>query len=125
MPSSLTSPAPPGSPLPKDRANDWLSAARTWLIEAAIDGEDVLKPSPEPLDIDVVVDARSAKLDRSRKNVPDRVVKPASCRLAQPLCAFRGTDPRLPQRLAGVDVPDPGDPALIEEEGFDRGSTPG
>ena len=29
-----------------------------------------------------------------------------------------GMDPCSPQRLVGVDVPDPGDAALVEEEGL-------
>ncbi len=73
----LAAPAPPSAALPEHRTDDGVAASRARFAKAAVNGEFILKPSLEPLGVDVVIDARPTRVDRPLENVHDRAVEPA------------------------------------------------
>src|SRR5450830_48820 len=108
-------------------AFDLALAARTRRTLAVIDLETVLEIAERAVGTAVVAQRRAAGLNRVLEHRLDGIDQRAgTCvRLtiavgdsgSKPL----GSEPRAEQRLADIDVAEPGDHALIAERGFQRG----
>jgi hypothetical protein len=120
----LAAAAPPGPALTDNRSHDAASATQTRFVEATVNSELMLKLAFPTLGIDVIVHARPARRDGSLEDVSDRAVQPAPRRFADRVGRAARFDPRFPQRFASVDVPDPRNAGLIQEERLDRRATP-
>jgi len=72
--SPLTVHAPPGSALAQHRSYDRFAAPDARFAEPSVDREGILKAAPEAVGIHVVVDARTALVDRASQNVHNGVV---------------------------------------------------
>jgi hypothetical protein len=67
----------------------------------------------------VVVDRRTAGGHRLTQHAYDRKVQRIELRWAQPVRRGERMDLRAPERLVGIDVADPNDASLIEQEALD------
>ena len=102
-------------PRPDDDPLDRPSAARTRLAGPLVDLQ-VLLHRAVAVGRGVVVDRAAAPLDRLGQDPPDRVVEVPLVGRPQRPGGPQRMEPRGPQRLVGVDVADPGDERLVEQE---------
>ena len=104
----------------------WISAtaARAGLALAAVDQELVLHRSTLPARVPVVVD-RGASAFQPGLQRPDHALAQRLGVLAAHRARRRERMKlRPPERLVGVDVSDPGDPRLVEQERLQRRPPP-
>jgi hypothetical protein len=78
--------------------------------------ELILEGAARAVDVAEVVDRRALGRDPGRERLLDRLPQPLPLRPREPPCLPQRVDPGAEQRLVGVDVPDAGDPALVENE---------
>ncbi len=104
-----------GRPRPDDDPPDRTATARTGLAGALVDVE-LLLHRPVAVGRGVVVDRRAASLDRLGQDRADRRVQASFVGGAQAGRRAERVQPRRPERLVGVDVADPGEEPLVEEE---------
>ena len=88
---------------------------------APVHQELVLEGAVDAVDVAEVVDRRALGLDAGAQRVDDRVRQAFVLVGRQRPGGPEGMDPGPEQGLVGVDVPDPGDHALVEQECLDRG----
>src|SRR5579872_2956527 len=122
--STLAGSTPPRTTRTDDRSYDQRSTAVARVARSSVDRKDVLKAALQAIRVHVIVDARSAQVDRALQYVDDRMVQSVNRRFRQRLGRAAGTDPGLPERLACIDVADARDASLIEEECLDRRCPP-
>ena len=84
-----------------------------------MDLELPLHPSLVPAGVDVVTWRRAAETDAFAKRPADRLMETRDLVGAQRAGLAKRVDPRAPQRLDRIDVPDPRDRTLIEKQHFD------
>jgi hypothetical protein len=101
-----------------DRALNWGATSATRLTRALINVEPLLHFAV-PIRCGVVVDRGAASVNRFAQHTHNRKVQRVELRWAQPICRGKRMDFRAPERLIGVDVADPNDAALIEQEALD------
>src|ERR1700679_1366505 len=96
-------------------------AAGAGLAFAVIDREMVLKITEFSVGLPIIAQARPTGLDRGPQDFTDGGDQPSDVRLraftSQPL----RVNARVKQRLAGVDITNAGDDALIHQRIFDAG----
>src|SRR5438552_6006651 len=73
----------------------------------------------------VVAEARSPVGDPLAKDLPDGPMQPPHLSRAQRVSRAQGAQPREPERLVRVDVPDPGDERLVDQEGLEPSRSTG
>ena len=100
---------------PDDDPLDRPAAARAGLAGALVDLQ-VLLHLAVAVGRGVVVDRAAAPLDGLGQDPPDRLVEAALVGRAQRAGRPQRMEPRRPQRLVGVDVADPGEEGLVEQE---------
>jgi hypothetical protein len=69
--------------------------------------------------VDVVAKGRSAGIDSRTENPLDLLGQAIRAARGQPIGATSGIDAGCKERLIGVNVPDPGDHRLVEQDRFD------
>ena len=104
-----------GRSRPDDDPLDRPAAARARLAGALVDLQ-VLLHRAIAVGRGVVVDRASAPHDRLGQDPPDLVVQMPLVRRAQRAGRPERVESGRPQRLVGVDVADPGDERLVEQE---------
>ena len=82
--------------------------------------ELVLKRAFDAVGMAEVVDRGSARVEAGVQRRHDGVAQRGDLRALEPARLAQRVDRRAKQRLVGVDVPDAGDPALVEQDGLDR-----
>src|SRR5690242_2595004 len=102
-----------------DGAHDRAPAARARLARTRVDLELALHPSLVAAGVDVVARRGATETNAFTQRPPDRLVEPRDLIGAQRASFPKGMDPRAPQRLDRVNVPDAGDGALVEEQHLD------
>src|SRR5450432_2193779 len=107
-----------GRPGPDDDPPDRPTAARTGLAGALVDLELFLHIAVA-VGRGVVVDRAPPPFDCLGQDRADRKVQPALIRGPQRRGGTKGMEARSPERLVGVDVADPGDERLVEQERFE------
>src|SRR5262245_47227635 len=100
-------------------AADLRATRRARLARAAVDRELILEAAAKPGPADVVADGRAAGLDRTSQDRFDRFAEPIAFLGLHALAEPAGMQFRTEQRLVGIDIPDPGDDCLIEEDRLD------
>lgn len=95
------------------------AAGGARLALAVVDIEVFLMVTGFARAVAVVAEGRAAVCDAFAQDLPDSFCQaPALC-CAQAACRAARVDPREEQGFVGVDVAEPGDAALIEQEGLD------
>src|SRR3989442_11204061 len=95
-----------------DSSYDPPPAARAELPRARVDLKLVLHSSLVPTRVDVVASRSAAEANALAERPPDRLVQSRDLLFAQRASLPQPMDPRAPERLDGVDVPDARDRAL-------------
>jgi len=90
----------------------------------AVRSQLVLEPAAKAFRIDVVVDRRSPQLYRAPEHTLDSRVETLAGGSTERAGRGAGCNPSLPERLAGVDIPESGNSTLIEEKDFDGSRSP-
>src|SRR5262249_55369935 len=121
-PLTLAAGAVKGGPGALDEAPDRRAAAARFAL-APVDREVVLVATALPVRVDVVAEGGSPTLDGAEEHGTDRGVEPRGAHRADTVRAPPGRDAGHVERLAGVDVAEPGDAPLIEQELLDIPST--
>ena len=107
-----------GTATANDRALNCCTATVTWLTGALVDIETFLHPAIA-IWCGVVVDRGAARRNCLAQHADDCKVQRVELRRAQPVRSGKRMDLRAPERLIGVDVANPNDAALVEEETLD------
>src|SRR5205814_6873940 len=94
------------------------------LAGPAVDGEIILEPAAQPRPADVVADGRAAVLDGPGEYRLDRVAEPVGLGERQRLALAPRVQLCQEARLVGVDVADPGDDGLVEQDGLEGARRP-
>ena len=102
-------------PRPDHDALDRSTTARTWLAGPLVDVEPLLHRSVA-IGRRVVVDRRAPSLDSLAEDRSDGLVQPAFVGRPERGRRPQRMEPSPPQRFVGVDVSDPGQERLIEEQ---------
>src|SRR5229473_1757002 len=110
-----------------DDAPDALGAgaAGAGLALPAIDRPAVLEIAELAIGLDVIAQRRPAGLDRLAENLADRRGEPLGPRADDRRGEPARRQPGAKERLADIDVAEPGDDALIEQGRLDRGQLAG
>src|ERR1700686_4818618 len=120
----LATATPPSAALCEYRSHDGSSTSETVVAVPAVDTELVLKSALEPFGVDLIVDAGPTLFDRAPGDGRNRTPKTGR---PFPRGGPGGTtrvNPRLPERFAGIDVADPRNATLVEQEHLDRCRSP-
>src|SRR6202790_380627 len=120
----LATATPPGAALCEYRSHDGSSTSETVVAVPAVDTELVLKSALETLGVDVIVDAGPTLFDRAPEHGLNRTVKTAPSFPRERPGRTTRVNPRLPERFAGIDVADPRNATLVEQEHLDRCRSP-
>ena len=88
-----------------------------------MDEKPLLERAARAVGVAVVVDRRPSRVDACLQRLDDRVAQRGRLRPRDPVGGTQGVDLRPEQRLVGVDVPDAGDPLLVEQHRLDRRPT--
>jgi hypothetical protein len=116
--------APEGAAPALDKTRD-RAAAGAWIAFAPIDSPGAGEIAELAAGLGVVADRRAAGLDRFGEDVLDRRHQPAE-RGSRDLAGFLvGPDMGAVERLADIDVTEPGDDPLVEQQHFHRGEAAG
>ena len=107
---------PPGGDHLRHRA----AAADARLTRAQVDQELVLHRAALAVGVPVVVDRGALPVDPALERLHDARVQALDLGAAQPARRPQRMDARAEQRLVGVDVPDAGHAALVEQERLHR-----
>ena len=86
----------------------------------AVDVELLLHPAGRAVRRDVLAQRRALERDALPERRPDRAVQPRELLRVELACRAAWMHAGAPERLVGVDVPDPGDAPLVEQERLDR-----
>src|SRR5437660_1554503 len=105
-----------GAAASDDDLADRRPATRARLALPPMHEEVILKGAARAIDVAEVVDRRALGLDPGCERLLDRLAQPLPLRPGEPPCLPQRVDPGAEQGLVGVDVPDAGDPALVEQE---------
>jgi hypothetical protein len=89
-----------------------------------MDAEAILERAAHAVDVAEVVDRRAARVDAVEQRREDRVAQRLVLRSRERTGGPQRVNPRAVQGLVGVDVADPRDAPLVEQEGLDRGAAP-
>src|SRR4029079_14269219 len=111
-----------GSAATDHRSHDGAAAARAGLAGPVVDVELSLHAPAVPARVDVVAPGRAAHADPLPQHPADGLVQSRDLRRRERAGLPLWVDARAPERLDVVDVPDPGDLALIEQQRLDRGA---
>ena len=95
-------------------------AALARLAPAAVDAELVLHAALAPSGLAVVAQRRALTRDPRVERLAHAPVKRLSSRRLERAGDPQRVEPRAPERLVGVDVPDAGDRALVEQRRLQR-----
>src|SRR5690242_18370389 len=106
----------PGDPRLRDRR----PAARTRFAVTAVDPELVLHRAALPVRAPVVAERRALSLDAEPQCLADAAGETSHLLLVQAARRPERVEPRVPERLVDVDVPETGDRALIEQRRLQR-----
>jgi len=101
-----------------DRAVNRCAAAVAWLTGALVDIKSLLHLTIAIWG-GVIVDRGAASGNGLAQHADDREVQRVDLRGAQRVRRGERMDLRAPKRLIGVDVADPNDEALVEQEALD------
>src|SRR6185312_12830949 len=96
---------------------DRCAAAVAGLAGAAVDAELVLHP---PAGVRPVAEIGPLAPDAEAERPPDALAEAPDLVGGEVAGRPQRMDPRMPERLVGVDVPEPGDGPLVEDRGLDR-----
>jgi hypothetical protein len=111
-----------GAATPNDRALNCCTTTATWLTGALVNVKALLHLAIAIWGC-VVVNRRAASGNGLAQHANDREVQRVNLSGAQHICRGERMDLRAPECLVGVDVADPNDAALIEEETLDASPT--
>ena len=114
--SALAVAADVGAAAGGDELRDGPAAARARLSLAQVDQELVLHRAALAVRVAVVVDRRALVREPRLERLDDARVQALEVGAAQPAGRLQRMDAGAEQRLVRVDVPDAGDPALVEQE---------
>src|SRR6266542_1221374 len=103
-----------------DRSADRPPAARTRLAGPVVDRELALHAALAAAAIAIRAERRAVQPDRLPQHPAQRLMQPRDLVGAERSGEPQWMDPGAPERLGGVDVPDPGDAPLIQEQRLDR-----
>lgn len=108
-----------------DKARDGSATARSRarLALTPIDAEGVLKIPQRPIRMHVIAQGGSARGQRLAQDRADFASQPIDLAGYERTGSPHRRDAGPMERLADIDVAEPGDPALIEKGGFDRGAS--
>src|SRR5205823_9539112 len=95
------------------------------LALATVDLELVLHPARAAVRLRVVAQGRALAGDPGLERPADAAVEPANVVRAELVRGPQRVDARAPERLVDVDVPHPGERALVEEGRLHRRATRG
>src|SRR5207249_5241008 len=90
-------------------------AARTRLPLPPVHPELVLHRSGRAVRLGVVAKGGALTCDARLERAPDRTVERPQLGLVERVRGAKGMDPGAPERLVGVDVPEPCGDALVED----------
>src|SRR5688572_18500878 len=121
----LAARAVPGSASGRARLGDRRAAALARLSLAAVHPELVLHPAPFPVRAPVVAKGRALPTDAEPKRLADARPQGGHFCLVELPRGLEGMDPRVPERLVRIDVPDPRRRPLVEQRRLDRRAAPG
>jgi hypothetical protein len=107
-----------GAATTHDRAVNRCAATVAWLAGALVDIKALLHLTIAIWG-GVIVDRRAASGNGFAQHADDREVQRVDLGGAQRVRRGKWMDPRAPKRLIGVDVADPNDAALVEQEALD------
>ena len=106
-----------------DLQEECVSAVHARLAAAAIDRVSALVDALSTLAISVITDRRSPRADCLVKDRADRRGEAADLARAERMRGSAGENASPKQGFIGVDIPDAREDLLIEQGGFDRGSS--
>jgi hypothetical protein len=107
-----------GAATTHDRTVNRRAAAAAWLTGALVDIKALLHLAVA-IWCRVVVNRRAASGNGLAQHANDRKMQRIELRWAQFIGGGKRMDLRAPKRLVGVDVADPNDAALVEQETLD------
>src|SRR4051812_4303609 len=111
--------AVPRSPAADAGLLDRSSASRARLPGAAVDLEVLLHAATTPLGVAIVAQRGALACNPHLERGPDRLAQPRDLVSVEGACGAQRVDPRTPEGLVRVDVPDAGRRPLVEERGLD------
>src|ERR1044071_1318324 len=100
-------------------------AAGTGIAFAAVDRPAMLEIAELAIRLHVIPQRRSASLDRLPKHIPDRLGEASGTDARHGPGKTPRRQPGAIERLAYIDVAEPGDDPLVEQCRFDRGHLSG
>ena len=116
----LAARAEPGSATADARLRDRRAAPPTRLSVAPVHAELVLHRAGSAVWRGVVAQRRTLALDPGAERCADRAREPGDLLGRQPVRGPQRVEPRAPERLVRVDVPEPRDDPLVEEHRLER-----
>src|SRR5437868_1984148 len=122
--SSLAHGAEPRSPAADPRLLERCAAAKARLALAPVHLELRLHPPGRAIRPPVVAQRRPLSANAGLERLPDAAMQGAHLRLVELARRPARIDLRPPERLVRVDVPEPGERALVEQGRLDRRAAP-
>src|SRR5690606_7442007 len=112
------------APAAQDHARYRAAAAETGLPFPAVDLQALLKRADPPIAVDVVSQRRPLILQALCQHVPDGGAKRLDLLPAKLPCGAPRKKSRPKERLVGIDISQPRDELLVEEQRFNRPLAP-
>src|SRR4026209_218479 len=102
--------------LPDDHALDRGSAARAGASRLVVNVEMLLVGAGRAITVTVVAHCAAAMLKPLEQRQPDAGVQSRDLVVFEAVAGTQRVELRQPERFVGVDVADPGDHALVEQQ---------